>query len=79
MTAEQATTLKETLESMFDQAAKKQNIMEDLERIEALHQKIASTAPPMLLHYLERRSYTKALDFLKEGTVAEDPHRPECD
>lgn len=79
VTTEQATSLKATLESMFDGIAKKQNIMEDLKRIETLSQEIASTAPPMLRHYLQRRSYTKALDLLKEGTVVEDPDRPECD
>ena len=78
MTTEQATTLKETLESMFDRIAKKQNMIEDLQRIEQLHQGIALTAPPMLKHYLERRSYTKALEFLKGGFVFEDPNRPEC-
>ena len=79
VTTEQATSLKATLESMFDGIAKKQNIMEDLERIETLSQEIASTAPPMLRHYLHRRSYTKALDLLKEGIVVEDPDRPDCD
>ena len=79
MTTEQATTLKVTLESMFDHIAQKENIMEDLDQIECLHQEIGSTAPPMLRHYLQRRSYTKALDFLKDGFVVEDEERPECD
>lgn len=79
MTTEQATILKETLESMFDHITEKQDIINELEQIEELHQEIASSAPPMLLHYLQRRSYTKALDLLKQGTVVEDPDRPECD
>ncbi len=79
MTTEQAITLKETLESMFDQIAKKQDVMAHLQHIEQLHQEIVSTAPPMLNHYLQRRSYTKALDFLKDGLVVEDPNRPKCD
>jgi hypothetical protein len=66
MTAQQATTLKETLELMFDHIAKKQDVIEPLQRIEKLHQEIAPTAPPMLDHYLKRRSYAKALDFLKD-------------
>ena len=64
MTAQQATTLKGTLEVMFDHIAKKQDIMEQLEQIEKLHQEMTSTAPPMLDHYLKRRSYAKALEFL---------------
>lgn len=79
MTAEQTIILKQTLESMFDSIAKKQNIIEALNQIEKIHQEIASTAPPMLIHYLKRRSYTKALDFLKESTVVEDTNRPECE
>ena len=79
MTPEQTNSLKQTLESMFDSIAKKQNIIEALTQIEKIHQDIASTAPPMLIHYLKRRSYTKALDFLKEGTVVEDSNRPDCD
>ena len=79
MTAEQTITLKQTLELMFDSIAKKQNIIEALIQIEKIYQEIASTAPPMLIHYLKRRSYTKALDFLKEVTVVEDKNRPECE
>ena len=66
MTAEQATTLKTTLESMFEHIAQKESIVEDLEQIERLQQEIGSTVPSQLRHYLQRRSYTKALDFLKE-------------
>ncbi|MCZ6677637.1 MAG: hypothetical protein O7E52_10335 [Candidatus Poribacteria bacterium] len=79
MTTQQAVTLETTLASMFDHIAKKQNIMADLEQIERLHQEVAPTASPMLRHYLERRSYTKALELLKEGIVVEDPDRPDCD
>ena len=66
MTTEQATTLKTTLELMFERIAQKESIMEDLEQIERLQQEVRSTAPAQLRHYLERRSYSKALDFLKE-------------
>lgn len=79
MTTEQAKTLKRALELMFLHVAQKQTIMADLDRIEKLHQEIAPTAPPMLLHYLKRRSYAKALQFLEEGFVAEAPDRPECE
>ncbi|MCH8292011.1 hypothetical protein IH992_13035 [Candidatus Poribacteria bacterium] len=79
MTAEQAQGLKTTLEAMFDNIAAKQSMIEDLQRIEKLHQEIASTAPPMLNHYLQRRSYTKALEFLEQGFVVEETDRPDCD
>jgi hypothetical protein len=79
MTTEQATALKASLESMFEHIATRQNMMDDLQQIEKLQQEISPTAPPMLRHYLERRSYTKALDFLEAGVVIEDPNRPDCD
>ena len=66
MTTEQATSLKATLESMFAHIAKKESIIEDLEQIERLQDEIGSTVPSQLRHYLQRRSYTKALDFLKD-------------
>ena len=71
MTTEQATTLTTTLESMFEHIAQKESIVEDLEQIERLQQEVRSTAPAQLRHYLERRSYTKALDFLKDDFVAD--------
>ena len=71
MTTEQATTLKMTLESMFEHIAQKESIIEDLEQIERLHEEIGSTIPSQLRHYLQRRSYTKALDFLKDGFAAD--------
>ena len=66
MTTEQATSLKATLESMFAHIAQKESIIEDLEQIERLQQEVGRTVPPQLRHYLERRSYTKALDFLND-------------
>ena len=69
MTTEQATTLKTTLESMFEHIAQKESIFEDLEQIERLQEEIGSTVPSQLRHYLQRRSYTKALDFLNDDFV----------
>lgn len=71
MTTEQATILKTTLESMFAHIAQKESIIEDLEQIERLQQEIGSTVPSQLRHYLQRRSYTKALDFLTEDFDAD--------
>ena len=79
MTLQQATTLKATLQSMFDNIEKRQDIIADLQQLEQLQQEIASTAPPMLNHYLQRRSYEKALEFLTESVVAEDSDRTEGD
>ena len=42
-----------------------EDIMEQLERIDVLSENLAPTAPKMLQHYLERKSYTKALALLK--------------
>lgn len=47
-----------------------------LTRLCDLEQQLGADAPPMLRHYLERRSYQKALDFLNTGQ-AETP-TPQC-
>jgi hypothetical protein len=39
------------------------------QKIEALQEAISSTADPRLKHYLERRSYDKALEFLEGGAT----------
>ena len=75
MTSEQAKSLKESLESMFEHIERKQGMVEDLQRIEMLQSEIASTAPTMLNHYLQRRSYTKALHFLNHELTTEDLER----
>ena len=36
-----------------------------LRKIDGLREELGAEAPPMLAHYLEKRSYTKALDFLE--------------
>ena len=66
MTKEQASDLQNTLETMLNRIATGDEITEQLLRIEELSTDIESTAPTMLKHYLERKSYTKALDFLKD-------------
>ena len=76
MTSEQAQSLKESLESMFEHIERKQGMVEDLQRIKKLQSEIASTAPTMLNHYLQRRSYTKALHFLNHELTTEDLERP---
>ena len=42
-----------------------------LEQIEYLRQQLGEQTPPMLVHYLDKRSYVKAIEFLegKDGTL----------
>lgn len=60
--------LKEALETMLSRIETGEDILEQLEQINVLHQALAPTAPKMLRHYLERKSYTKALALLAEVT-----------
>jgi hypothetical protein len=65
MQVERLSELKQALETMMQRIDTGEDIMEQLKRIDVLYQDLTPTAPKMLLHYLERKSYTKALDFLK--------------
>lgn len=56
---------------MFDHIAQKESIVDDLEHLERLQEELGATVPTQLRHYLQRRSYTKALDFLKEDFVTD--------
>ncbi len=47
-----------------------------LARVTELQQQLGADAPPMLRHYLERRSYQKALDFLNAGRP--ETETPRC-
>lgn len=66
MTTQQVSELKNTLEEMMNRIATGEDITEQLLSINQLSINIESTAPKMLMHYLQRKSYTKALDFLME-------------
>ena len=46
-----------------------------LRKIDSLRDDLGDEAPPMLAHYLEKRSYAKALDFL-EGR--DETAKPNC-
>ena len=67
----QIAELKQALETMFLRIETGEDILEQLERINVLHQELDPTAPNMLRHYLERKSYTKALALLEEVTSKE--------
>ncbi|MYA70272.1 hypothetical protein F4009_23520 [Candidatus Poribacteria bacterium] len=60
--------LKQALETMLSRIETGEDILEQLERINVLHRELDPTAPKMLRHYLERKSYTKALALLAEVT-----------
>ena len=62
---ERFSQLRQALETMMQRIAAGEDIIEQLAQIDAFSQELAPTAPKMLLHYLERKSYTKALAFLE--------------
>ena len=64
MTRVQTEQIKQALESMFYNIKMKENIAQNLAEIERLRKEVQSTAPAQLNHFLERRSYTKALAIL---------------
>lgn len=66
MTTQQSSELQKTLETMLNRISTGDDITEQLLKIQQLSTDIEATAPTMLKHYLEKKSYTKALDFLKE-------------
>ena len=68
MTTQQATQLQITLQTMLNRIESGDDITEQILIIQELSHDIEMTAPKMLIHYLQRKSYTKALDFLKEYT-----------
>ena len=62
---ERFSDLRQALETMMQRIETGEDIIEQLKQIDALSQGLAPTAPKMLLHYLERKSYTKALALLQ--------------
>ena len=56
--------LRQALETMFSRIETGEDILEQLAQINALHEELGPTAPKMLRHYLERKSYTKALALI---------------
>jgi len=79
MNTDQAQSLVASLEEMLANIGKGEPIVDQLADIGRLQGEIEPTASPQLTHFLQQRSYTKALEFLKMGTVNEDPNRPDCD
>tara|TARA_B100000676_G_C17293207_1_gene443453 strand:- start:75 stop:332 length:258 start_codon:yes stop_codon:yes gene_type:complete len=67
-----------SLNEMMERIQSKEPILEQLQEIGRIQAEIANTAPAQLNHFLERRSYAKALEYLQHGVVIEDPNRPDC-
>jgi hypothetical protein len=70
--------LRGALSQFMETTSKRQpeQIGEALNRILQLEQQLSPDASPMLRHYLERRSYQKALDFLNAGHS--ETETPQC-
>ena len=68
--------LREALIDFMRAAAKKGDVGAALKRMTDLQAQLGADAPPMLRHYLERRSYQKALDFLNSGRP--ETETPQC-
>ena len=79
MEMNQAQSLVTSLENMISNIESGDPIIDQLTEIDRLQREVEATAPPQLTHFLQRRSYTKALEFLKAGIVIDDPNRPDCD
>lgn len=79
MTNDQAKELKDTLESLMSAISKKESIANLLVEISRLQTDIAPSSSPQLNHFLQNRSYAKALEYLSNGIVIDDPDRPDCD
>lgn len=79
MTDSQTDALRTGLYEMMDRIKNHEPIMEQLEMIERIKADIQDSAPQQLLHYLDRRSYAKALEFLQHGAIIDHPGRPSAD
>lgn len=70
--------LRDALTRFMQAAAEKDReaVAATLAEVTELQQKLSPNAPEMLRHYLERRSYQKALDFLNSGRP--ETNTPQC-
>ncbi|HUJ09775.1 MAG TPA: hypothetical protein VL171_07090 [Verrucomicrobiae bacterium] len=69
--------LREALVDFMRAAEKKDDVGAALKHVLDLQRQLDADAPPMLRHYLERRSYQKALDFLNSGRP--ETQTPQCE
>jgi hypothetical protein len=70
--------LRDVLTRFMQAAAEKdrESVATALARVTELQKRLGPDAPEMLRHYLERRSYQKALDFLNSGRP--ETETPSC-
>lgn len=68
--------LRTALADFMRSASGQGNVAEALKRVTDLQGQLGDDAHPMLRHYLERRSYQKALDFLNSGRP--ETEAPQC-
>lgn len=68
--------LREALVDFMRAAAEQGDVGAALKRVTELQAQLGVDAPPMLRHYLERRSYQKALDFLNSDRP--ETESPQC-
>ena len=62
----------EQIEAGPDASEDGPSLVDQLRRIDQLKEELGAQAPSMLQHYLDKRSYAKALDFLegRDETIA---------
>jgi hypothetical protein len=68
--------LRTALSDFMRAASKRGDVSGALKRISELQAQLGNDAHPMLRHYLERRSYQKALDLLDSGHP--ETETPQC-
>ena len=73
MALEQVHTTLQALMAAIDNG-EGESIVTHLRQLDELGQELGKETPPMLRHYLEKRSYTKALDFLEGRDEAAAPN-----
>jgi len=73
--AELTEALRERLMIIDDQESRRdaprhmERLREASEKIEAIEQGLPATTDPQLRHFLQRRSYSKALEFLEKRQI----------
>ena len=72
MTFKEYQKLHDAIENMFTSVADNKNdVAEHVLEVDRLSREVISEVPPRLRHYLERRSYQKALDFINREKESE--------
>ena len=73
MTLEQVHTTLQALMAAIDNG-EGESIAAHLRQLDELGQELGAEAPPMLRHYLDKRSYAKALNLLEGRDEAAAPN-----